>query len=474
MPIPSQYTADIYAARTGVGTTFVVESGAGSSSLLIAPVEPERFQVLPATMPIMHGEVLEFKQTWIPNSYSLGAIIYSLALAPCELVNIAIIDWSRKDEAKRTDMIVSEENLYHEQHRDRTLGEKIASALSELQGGWSLMGGLGSATSATIPVEGVPVNTSLNLAAGGGISNSWGNRDLTAKSKQELHDTITQATNVTRSLDSTVVVQATQDESNYLQTRTITNHNHCHALTIQYYEVLRHFKVVTQYITSRRVVLVPYKLLIFNAAIALHYRTILESVLLDPKLSSCFEAILRVQYCPDVYTTQLPKLDGVDGSKSSTASAGSGMTTDTSSTGSGPKRMGDWTVSNAVVNTGVFVKKGSTVQVTATGDVDFGGTVGGFGQVILDADGSGDSAQGYPQPNLRKNSLICNIGSKWYQGGKTKTFVADEDGLLILQPNDNNLSDNSRGWKVEVYVTPSAGSAPLQVPHQRVLEFRTK
>ena len=37
----------------------------------------------------------------------------------------------------------------------------------------------------------------------------------------------------------TVVIQSTQAEQNVLQTRRVANHNHCHALTIEYYEVLR-------------------------------------------------------------------------------------------------------------------------------------------------------------------------------------------------------------------------------------------
>ena len=44
---------------------------------------------------------------------------------------------------------------------------------------------------------------------------------------------------------STVIVQASQAEQNTLTTRRVANHNHCHALTIQYYEVLRHYRVTT-------------------------------------------------------------------------------------------------------------------------------------------------------------------------------------------------------------------------------------
>lgn len=279
----------------GLGATLGGQSGAGANSLLIDPVNPTVIPI-PATMPITHGEVLEFKQTWLPKSHSLGTILYSLALAPCESVNIAVIDWSREDEFTRTDTIISKESLKHKQKRDRTIDETVDAALNELQGGDSFMAGHGGAASATVPIAGVPVHFGGTHAIGWSASKSWGNRDLTADSGQELHDTIIQRTNVNRSLNSTVVVQATQDESNYLETRTITNHNHCHALTIQYYEVLRHFKVVTEYVRSRRAVLVPYKILDFLAEpdLAQRYRTILEAALLDPKLLPCFDALLRL------------------------------------------------------------------------------------------------------------------------------------------------------------------------------------
>src|SRR5215831_7931249 len=45
---------------------------------------------------------------------------------------------------------------------------------------------------------------------------------------------------------STVVVQASQAEQDVVQIRTATNHNHCHALTVLYYEVLRQYRVVTR------------------------------------------------------------------------------------------------------------------------------------------------------------------------------------------------------------------------------------
>jgi hypothetical protein len=255
------------------------------------------------------GQVLSFKQTWWPLGHSIGRIIYSLALAPCESVDIAVIDWSRSDEAVRRDRITSKENLAHVQRRDRTIDDIVDATLNESQGGWSLQAGMGMAqrgsVDATIPIEAV----NLSLSAGHGITTgfgvgtaeSWGNRDLTASSLQDLHDTVVQNTGVMRQLNGTVVVQSSQQERNYLETRTVTNHNHCHALSIEYHEVLQHLRVETRYESRRWAVLIPYKLLAFDWRLALRYRTILQAVLLDSSLAECFDAIVRLHFCASAY-----------------------------------------------------------------------------------------------------------------------------------------------------------------------------
>src|SRR5439155_23181805 len=100
-------------------------------------------------------------------------------------------------------------------------------------------------------------NYSADHAFGVAVTNSWGERDLEAGSLQDLHDKVTQATGYVRSLNSTVIVQASQAERNLVQTRRVANHNHCHALTIQYYEVLRHFRLQTEFVRRRKAVLIP-------------------------------------------------------------------------------------------------------------------------------------------------------------------------------------------------------------------------
>jgi hypothetical protein len=276
------------------------EHESGGARYMVAPPPPpgSPTQVpgvaLDTTKNVELGQVLTFEQAWLPLGHSIGKVVYSLPLAPCESVNIAVIDWSRSDLAMRRDRALSTENLAHSQRRDRTILEVVDTALNEAQGGSSFQLGLGASA-----------NLGDAVAASGGIgfgtAQSWGKRDLTGSSLQELDDAIRQATGVVRQLHSTVVVQATQEERNVLETRTVTNHNHCHALTVQYHEVLQHLRVQTAYKGRRWALLIPYKLLDFDWQTALRHRTALEAALLDHKLAPCFDAIVRSRYCAAAY-----------------------------------------------------------------------------------------------------------------------------------------------------------------------------
>lgn len=119
------------------------------------------------------------------------------------------------------------------------------------------------------------------------------------------------------------------------------------------------------------------------------------------------------------------------------------------------KQYGPFGVVGAEVATGIQVQAGDIVRTVSEGLVDFGGAILGGGAPILNADGDSWSTPGsYPAPSLRKNSLICKVGARWYQGGTDKTFTPSESGEIILRTNDDNPGDNSRGWTVTLYVTP--------------------
>jgi hypothetical protein len=132
------------------------------------------------------------------------------------------------------------------------------------------------------------------------------------------------------------------------------------------------------------------------------------------------------------------------------------------------KQFGPFPLLKEDVNTAVHVQAGDTVRTVSEGLIDFGGSVLWTGAPILTADGdSWSTPPNYPAPSLRKNSLICKIGSRWYQGGADRSFVPSESGEAILSVNDASPRDNSRGWTVTVYVTPmgdATQSPPTQTP----------
>jgi hypothetical protein len=114
---------------------------------------------------------------------------------------------------------------------------------------------------------------------------------------------------------------------------------------------------------------------------------------------------------------------------------------------------GPYTVVGPEVRTGINVKQGNVINIHASGKVDFGGAFLGIGAPILDANGDSEpTPSDFPRDELRKNSLIVNIGNGWYQGGTDTSFTSTTSGEIILRANDADTTDNSRGWSVSVTV----------------------
>ena len=244
--------------------------------------------------PYKPAYVDEYKVSWFSLGHSLGEILYSLPLAPAESVRLAVIDWSWDSLATRDEKTTLTENLMHQTHRDRSITETVKAGIKELQHGSSFMGGVATSAGAsgTLGQIGVAIGNAWSL--GGSTATSDGSRDLAAENVQRLSDGFSQASSSQREINSTVVVQARQEEKEAIQTRTFTNYNHAHTLTILYYEVLRHYRVTVEWMRRRQVALVPRPARTWTAELARTYRAILEPAVFDPKAKAGFEAIERL------------------------------------------------------------------------------------------------------------------------------------------------------------------------------------
>jgi hypothetical protein len=234
------------------------------------------------------GWSLEYLVSWQPLGHTLGQIVYSLPLAPGEIIKIAVLDWSRKSIDSRNEDLSVKEQLVHNTHRDRNISETVDAAMQEWQRGGSFMGGVaGSYGGAGYGISG---------ALGGGYSTSSGDRSVHASTVQQISDSFAQASSSVRELRSTIVIQSDQQEHAKGETRVVANHNHSHALTMLYYEVLRHYKVTTQFMRVRPSLLVQYGQIDFRTINNIvHYRKILESVLIEARYLACFDAVQKLQ-----------------------------------------------------------------------------------------------------------------------------------------------------------------------------------
>jgi hypothetical protein len=62
-----------------------------------------------------------------------------------------------------------------------------------------------------------------------------------------------------------------------------------------------------------------------------------------------------------------------------------------------------------------------------------------------------------PFPGMRESSLVLRVGTQMAQGGTTaSSFVTTGSGRLELCINDNRVSDNHGGWRIDVLVNEFA------------------
>ena len=159
--------------------------------------------------------------------------------------------------------------------------------------------GAGTGAAGNGSYQGFNFGALLGVSGGYGESNSsaWQDaaRNLSSSSLQNLRDRTLQSASAVRSLRSSVVHTVSQGEAVRATTEVIANHNHCHALTIQYFEVLRHLKLVVDLADVQECLFVPFPMAQFTLAKALRWRQALQTYLQRRELTEAFDSAWRVE-----------------------------------------------------------------------------------------------------------------------------------------------------------------------------------
>lgn len=245
---------------------------------------------------VRFGALLSYSQTWFPMRVAKGQLLHSLPLAPGESTRMAVIGWSNKSAAVTRESLTETERLSNTQDRARTISEVANSVANEFQSGSSQS----ASESATASIGGISAIPFLAGVATGGASVSetaaathtvsTGSRGITTHLAQNIQDSTQQVTSSVRGQRASVISEVTQSQSENLSTRTITNYNHMHALTIQYYEVVQIYETRIRLEDVERCIFLPIKLIDFHDERNIFkYLPILKSAALDYRARSMLE-----------------------------------------------------------------------------------------------------------------------------------------------------------------------------------------
>lgn len=262
------------------------------------PIDWDDTPTIYQSITIARGHILEFREVWRADGYSLGDLLHSLPLAPGQRRRIAIVDWERRATTTREEALEFEEQLNAFTGRDRDVSEIVGSRLSEESAGgssnrtWGVAGGIGAGFIGT----GFGIFGGVAGSHGGSESTAWqeSSRRFSGDSLQSLRDRVMQRSSAVRDQRSTVVQTVAQGETIQATTETVANYNHCHAMTVEYFEVLRHFLITHEMADVRECLFVPLPMREFDRGKVLRWQTPLAGRCTERTLLPGFDAIRRI------------------------------------------------------------------------------------------------------------------------------------------------------------------------------------
>ncbi|MGZ5021687.1 MAG: hypothetical protein ACXWFY_04100, partial [Chthoniobacterales bacterium] len=229
---------------------------------------------LPKASTLGLGYTVDLQQVWIPAGMSLGDLVYSLPLAPGEQQRIAIEE-STKTLTDRTIETFSVDELQtFRETQDSSAIAVFQSAFDEAARGGSHMES--SSKTGSVAAEastgiigaifgGGGVSGGYSSSSSSGSTSSWQNtsRDFTSNAAQDMHSALNRVAAASRRGSQTSIRVASETEHTQVTTRIVTNHNKNHALTMQWWQVLRHFTVTSEVDDVQMVCFVPLELIQF-------------------------------------------------------------------------------------------------------------------------------------------------------------------------------------------------------------------
>jgi hypothetical protein len=245
---------------------------------------------------VARGHILELRMRWRSNGYSLGTVAKTLTLAPRQTKRIQKIEWSRRETARRTEVTQLADRVSDSLIQERDYQDAVEANLTEWSRGESSSSTVAGAVGFGFATGGFVIGGGGGGSRAASESSAEGGRRTTASEEQRLRDSVRRYGDALRRLESMVVTEVTQDESVTGTTEVVRNVNYGHALTIIYYQILRHLKVETAVGGVRECLFVPFAITPFTIPRAYRWREFIQRGLRDPRQADALRYLKDVLY----------------------------------------------------------------------------------------------------------------------------------------------------------------------------------
>jgi hypothetical protein len=231
------------------------------------------------------GHILHYKSIFKADGYSLGDLVYSLPLAPGQKKQIVVFESSHSLTGTESQSISQGESLSAELVSDRFITDQLSGGLNEDMSGNSKArtSGMSAGLGASASYGGI----GASLGVAGGFSNSSSSasqnssRNISQFFGEKLRQSLQQNAESYRQLNASVVTTVTEGQEYGVTAETIANHNHCHSLTMMYFEVLRHYAIYQELSHVEECVFVPLLMTNFSTENIHKWKDILATNLLS-------------------------------------------------------------------------------------------------------------------------------------------------------------------------------------------------
>lgn len=230
------------------------------------------------------GHILHYKIVTKADGYSMGELLYSLPLAPGQKKEIVIFEQTHTLTGSEVQRLSQQESLAASLVNETDITDTIAGNLAEATRGTSsattagVSGGLGLA--------GIIYGVAGTLGVAGGVANAHStasqnsSRSLSEYFHEQMKNAINQNAQSYREMNASVITTVQEGQRYGLTTEVVANHNHCHSLTMMYFEVLRHYAIYQELSHVEECLFVPLLMTDFTRENVFKWRDVLAKHLL--------------------------------------------------------------------------------------------------------------------------------------------------------------------------------------------------